>query len=151
MENELVIEFFQEVASCMAINNNITGAISELRINSFDKLYKGSQYIPFNDNLRYSIGKGYLMLRPFERVSISTGIIIKHIPKGAILRVKPNSERTLSHGNIILDIPTYNEGFTGAIELIIYNSCNFLNRLEVGQLLGELQGTPGITFNFTSI
>lgn len=134
-----VIQYFKEIVQCLEPNPDLSPAhIANLRINNFEKLYKGNNLISFDGNLRYSIGQGYLMLRPFERVSVTTGFIIKHIPQGMEIGIVANSEMTLTKGNLILDIPAYGPGYSGAVELIIYNSCNFLNRLEVGDKIGEL-------------
>lgn len=109
----------------------------DLYADSFLKLYKGLQEISLDDNLQHSIQKGYMVLRPFERVLIGTGLFID-IPEGYQLEIRDRSGVALKKGLKVFNSPgTVDSDYRGEIGVILSNMTQSLSKVTIGERIAQ--------------
>lgn len=109
----------------------------DLYADSFIKLYKGLQEISLDDNLQHSIQKGYMVLRPFERVLIGTGLFMD-IPEGYQLEIRDRSGVALKKGLKVFNSPgTVDSDYRGEIGIILSNMTQSLSKVSIGERIAQ--------------
>lgn len=109
----------------------------DLHADSFIKLYKGLQEISLDDNLQHSIQKGYMVLRPFERVLIGTGLFMD-IPEGYQLEIRDRSGVALKKGLKVFNSPgTIDSDYRGEIGIILCNMTQSLSKVSIGERIAQ--------------
>lgn len=109
----------------------------DLVADSFLQLYSKQTPISFDEKLKYSIQKGYLVLRPFERVLVGTGLFME-IPKGYELQVRDRSGLSLKKGLKVFNSPgTIDSDYRGEIGVILANLSNGLIKVELGDRIAQ--------------
>lgn len=109
----------------------------DLYADSFLKLYKGLQEISLDDNLQHSIQKGYMVLRPFERVLIGTGLFIE-IPEGYQIEIRDRSGVALKKGLKVFNSPgTIDSDYRGEIGVILSNMTQSLSKVTIGERIAQ--------------
>jgi dUTP pyrophosphatase len=77
----------------------------------------------------------YLMLRPFERALLGTGLFAE-IPTGYWIEITGKSGKTLKQGVIVLR-GIVDSDYRGEIGIIIQNTSNFLQKIELNQFIAQ--------------
>jgi dUTP pyrophosphatase len=109
----------------------------DLHADSFIRLYKGLQEISLDDNLQHSIQKGYMVLRPFERVLIGTGLFMD-IPEGYQLEIRDRSGLALKKGLKVFNSPgTVDSDYRGEIGIILCNMTQSLSKVSIGERIAQ--------------
>ena len=109
----------------------------DLHADSFIKLYKGLQEISLDDNLKHSVQKGYMVLRPFERVLIGTGLFMD-IPEGYQLEIRDRSGVALKKGLKVFNSPgTIDSDYRGEIGIILSNMTQSLSKVSIGERIAQ--------------
>ena len=106
----------------------------DLRWNKLLKLYNGSKDLPIHI-LNHSLAKGYMMLRGQERALLGTGIFME-LPEGTEFQIRPRSGITLKRG-LLVSIGTIDHDYRGEIGIIIINTTNYLNKIELGEKIAQ--------------
>lgn len=123
----------------------------DLVANSFDKVFKGNKEVDIA-KLAHSIAEGKIMLRPYERVLIGTGLFME-IPEGFELQIRPRSGISLKRGLTVLNSPgTIDSDYRNEIGIILYNSTQFLAEIHLGEAVaqGVLARHEKASFNQTA-
>lgn len=82
--------------------------------------------------------RGYIKLRPFERVLFGTGLTLADMSDAIEIQVRARSSVALKRGLIIANAPgTIDADYRGACGVIIYNSTPFLNKVEKGERIAQ--------------
>lgn len=109
----------------------------DLVAHSFKKLFKGKKEIDLTKELQDSIRKGYITLRPFERVLVGTGLFVA-LPKGKELQIRPRSGMVLKQGITVLNSPgTVDADYRGEVGVILYNASQYLVTIELGERIAQ--------------
>lgn len=109
----------------------------DLVIDSFIKLYRGLQEISLDEHLQNSIKQGYIVLRPFERLLVGTGLFME-IPKGYQLEIRDRSGVSLKKGLKVFNSPgTIDSDYRGEIGVIISNMTQSLNKITIGEKIAQ--------------
>lgn len=109
----------------------------DLIADSFLKLYKGSEEVSLSENLKFSIQQGYMVLRPFERVLIGTGLFMS-IPKGFQLEIRDRSGVSLKRGLKVFNSPgTIDSDYRGEIGVILCNMTQSLSKIKIGERIAQ--------------
>ncbi len=111
----------------------------DLAVNKILKVYKGDvEEVEKLSKIQQSfIDRGYLKLRPFERVLFGTGIRAE-IPNEYEVQIRPRSGVSLKKGLIIVNSPgTIDSDYIGEWGIIICNNTPFLNTIQMGTKLGQ--------------
>ena len=128
------------------LNQNFNFDIS---VNSFKKLYKGKKEMDVKEILQNSIANGCVQLRPFERILVGTGLQIEEIENEYRLEIVSKPGFVLTKGVTLLSSPTYiHSDYKKEIVLILYNSCQFLAKINIGDVVA--QGSF-VSYKFTNI
>lgn len=108
---------------------------------SIIKVYKGDKEVTGEklDKVRQSFNdRGYIKLRPFERVLFGTGLTLADINTSLEIQVRPRSGVSLKRGLFIANSPgTIDADFRGQCGVIIYNSTPFLNQVDKGERIAQ--------------
>jgi dUTP pyrophosphatase len=108
----------------------------DLKVTSFKRLFKGNVEIDIN-KLATSIKNGYLTLRGHERVLCGTNLFVE-LPENLHIEIRDRSGISLKRGLLMANSPgTIDADYRGEIGLIIYNSTPYLNKIELGERLGQ--------------
>ena len=108
---------------------------------SIIKVYKGDKEVTGEklDKVRQSFNdRGYIKLRPFERVLFGTGLTLANINTSLEIQVRPRSGVSLKRGLFVANSPgTIDADYRGACGVIIYNSTPFLNQVDKGERIAQ--------------
>ena len=108
---------------------------------SIIKVYKGDKEVTGEklDKVRESFNeRGYIKLRPFERVLFGTGLTLADINTSLEIQVRPRSGVSLKRGLFVANSPgTIDADYRGACGVIIYNSTPFLNQVDKGERIAQ--------------
>lgn len=108
---------------------------------SIIKVYKGDKEVTGEklDKVRQSFNdRGYIKLRPFERVLFGTGLTLADINTSLEIQVRPRSGVSLKRGLFVANSPgTIDADFRGSCGVIIYNSTPFLNQIDKGERIAQ--------------
>ena len=108
---------------------------------SIIKVYKGDKEVTGEklDKIRQSFNdRGYIKLRPFERVLFGTGLTLADINTSLEIQVRPRSGVSLKRGLFVANSPgTIDADYRGACGVIIYNSTPFLNQVDKGERIAQ--------------
>ena len=108
---------------------------------SIIKVYKGDKEVTGEklDKVRQSFNdRGYIKLRPFERVLFGTGLTLADINTSLEIQVRPRSGVSLKRGLFVANSPgTIDADYRGACGVIIYNSTPFLNQVDKGERIAR--------------
>ena len=112
---------------------------------SIIKVYKGDKEVTGEklDKVRQSFNdRGYIKLRPFERVLFGTGLTLADINTSLEIQVRPRSGVSLKRGLFVANSPgTIDADYRGACGVIIYNSTPFLNQVDKGERIAQFVPT----------
>lgn len=93
-------------------------------------------------DLRANLPKGNVILKPREKVLISTGLHIQ-LPIGLEAQVRSRSGLTLKHGIIVLNgVGTIDSTYTGDIGVILYNTSDEVFVIDNGDRIAQLVIAP---------
>lgn len=114
--------------------------------NSILKVFKGDQEITGEKLEKIQQGfvdRGYIKLRPFERILFGTGITVANMDRGEEIQVRPRSGVTLKRGLMVANSPgTVDADYRGQIGVIIFNATPFLNKVEKGERIAQIVHCP---------
>lgn len=110
--------------------------------NCIIKVFKGDQEVEGEklEKIKLSFEeRGYIKLRPFERILFGTGVTVANMPEDEEIQVRPRSGVTLKRGLTVLNSPgTVDADYRGQIGVIIYNSTPFLNKVTKGEKIAQI-------------
>lgn len=110
--------------------------------NSIITSFKGSVEANFSKIKTMQEGfkaRGYIMVRPFERVLFGTGITVADMDKNLELQIRSRSGTTLKRGLVVANQPgTIDSDYRGQIGVIIYNSSPILAKVEKGERIAQM-------------
>lgn len=120
-----------------------TGASgADVIAHSIMKAYKGDAEITGDKLEKMKQGfaeRGYIKLRPFERVLFGTGLTVADMDQSLELQVRARSGVALKRGLMIANAPgTIDSDYRGPIGIIIYNSTPFLNKIEKDERIAQI-------------
>lgn len=105
------------------------------------KAYKGDTEITGKKLEKMQEGfndRGYIKLRPFERILFHTGLTIAYMNQAYELQVRARSGVALKRGLLVANAPgTIDSDYRGVAGVIIYNSTPFLNKIEKGERIAQ--------------
>ena len=108
--------------------------------NSVIAVYKGDKELEGDklEAVKEGFKRGYIKLRPFERILFGTGIKAD-ISDDFEIQVRARSGKTLKQGLTVLNSPgTIDSDYTGEIGVILYNSTPFLATVNKGERIAQL-------------
>ena len=109
---------------------------------SIIKVYKGDKEVTGEklDKVRQSFNdRGYIKLRPFERVLFGTGLTLADINTSLEIQVRPRSGVSLKRGLFVANSPgTIDADYRGEIGIILTNTSNVPVRINDGERLMQL-------------
>lgn len=109
----------------------------DIKVNKVLKLYKGNKEVDLNAELKNSIERGYIFLRPYERVLLGTGMRIQ-LPIGKELQIRSRSGTALKRGLVVTNSPgTIDSDYRGEIGIIISNTTQFLAKIDLGEAIAQ--------------
>jgi dUTP pyrophosphatase len=109
----------------------------DLIADSFLQLYNIHIPISFDEKLKYSIQKGYLVLRPNERLLVGTGLFMQ-IPQGYELQIRDRSGLSLKKGLKVFNAPgTIDSDYRGEIGVILANLSDGLVKVQLGERIAQ--------------
>jgi dUTP pyrophosphatase len=83
-----------------------------------------------------------VLLNPFDRALVPTGLKFD-IPPGYEIQVRSKSGLALKEGLMVLNSPgTVDNGYTGEIKVIIFNTTNQTKKIEKGQKIAQAVLSP---------
>lgn len=83
--------------------------------------------------------RGFISLRPHEKMLFDTGIIVADMPENYEIQVRPRSGMSLKKGLIIPNQPgTIDSDYRGTIGVILFNPFPFLVKVEKGERIAQL-------------
>lgn len=123
----------------------------DLKANSFQKIYKGIKEIDLTKELQNSIANGCIMLRPFERMLVGTGMFVE-LPAGTELQIRSRSGACLKKGLVVLNAPgTIDSDYRGEIGVVLYNSSQFLCEVKIGERIAQAVFTEHAIAQFEQV
>jgi len=115
----------------------------ELTADRIVKVYRGDREIDSENLLKVQEGfqeRGYIKLRSLERILFASDI---EQGNDTIVTVFTNQEKALTQGLIVLDAPADKNIVVGPtttqVEVLIYNSTPFLNKIEKGDVIANFK------------
>ena len=109
---------------------------------SIIKVFKGDQEVVGDklEKVKQSFAdRGYIKLRPFERILFGTGITVADMDSEEEIQVRSRSGVALKRGLIVANSPgTVDADYRGQIGVIILNSTPFLNKVEKGERIAQI-------------
>jgi len=83
--------------------------------------------------------RGFIKIRPFERILFSTGISVADMKENLEIQVRSRSSLALKRGLFVANQPgTIDSDYRGTIGVIIYNSSPFLTSIKLGERIAQL-------------
>ena len=115
---------------------------ADVTAHSILKAYKGDAEITGEklDKMKEGFAeRGYIKLRPFERVLFGTGLTVADMDNALELQVRARSGVALKRGLLVANAPgTIDSDYRGPVGVIIYNSTPFLNKIEKGERIAQI-------------
>jgi dUTP pyrophosphatase len=109
---------------------------------SIMKAYKGDSEVVGDKLEKMKEGfqeRGYIKIRPFERILFSSGLTVVDIIDNLELQVRSRSGISLKRGLFVANQPgTIDSDYRGTVGIIIYNSTPFLAKVEKGERIAQL-------------
>jgi dUTP pyrophosphatase len=91
------------------------------------------------------------ILEPFGRAAIPTGLKFS-IPEYYEVQIRPKSGLALNQGLTVLNTPgTVDEGYTGEIKVIVFNTNNHSYTIPVGMKIAQAVLSPVASGKFVNI
>ncbi len=110
----------------------------DLVAHNFNKILKGSKEVSLGKKMLNSISKGFVYLRPFERLVVFTGIKSLQLPEGYHLEIRSRSGLALKKGLLVANQPgTIDPDYRGPIKVILFNSTPYLNKVVLGMRIAQ--------------
>jgi dUTP pyrophosphatase len=92
-----------------------------------------------------------VLIEPFGRKLIPTGLHID-IPEGYEIQVRSKSGLALKEGLMVLNSPgTVDQGYTGEIQVILFNTTNKSKNIEKGQKIAQAVLTPVVSGKWSKL
>lgn len=92
-----------------------------------------------------------MYVEPFDRILVPTGLHID-IPENYEIQVRSKSGLALKQGLMVLNSPgTVDQGYTGEIKVIIFNTTNKLKKIEKGQKIAQAVLCPVVSGKWVKI
>jgi dUTPase len=107
----------------------------DLKVHSFKRVFKGREEIDLKTNLQHSIKRGKIVIRPFERIIIGTGLVID-IPEGYKLDIVNKQQTVIQQGLISLSTPI-DSNYKGELDIFLYNGSQFLSEITIGMVVAK--------------
>lgn len=86
--------------------------------------------------------RGYIKLRPFERIMFSTGLVLGDIHESLEIQVRSRSGLSLKRGLVVINSPgTIDADYRGICGVILYNSTPFLSKVDKGERIAQFVPT----------
>lgn len=98
------------------------------------------------------IERGFIKLRPFERILFSTGLTVADLPEDIKLTAKDRSGMSLKRGLKVLNSPgTIDADYRGKVGIIVYNSTPFLSNIERFERIAQIEPEKVIRLPLMSV
>ena len=142
---EIVLKKLED--NCEVIFGSEEASGMDIKTMNIKRIYRGSQEIAKEnlDKVKKSFkNRGYIKLRPFERVLFGSGlelVEIKHNFQDTLieLQVRSRSGFSLTEGLISANSPgTIDQDYRGEIGIILYNSTPYLQTVKLGDRVAQL-------------
>jgi len=92
-----------------------------------------------------------MYIEPFDRVLVPTGLHFD-IPDGYEIQVRSKSGLALKQGLMVLNSPgTVDQGYTGEIKVIIFNTTKNTIKIEKGQKIAQAVFSPVVSGKWLSL
>ena len=109
----------------------------DLVAHSFKGLYAGEKEADLEGVMVEKQKKGFLTLRPHERVLIGTGLYME-IPLGYELQIRSRSGLAYKHGLTVINSPgTIDSDYRGEIGIILINTTSSLIDIKLGERIAQ--------------
>lgn len=83
--------------------------------------------------------RGYIKMRPFERILFSTGLTVADMKEDIELQVRSRSGIALKRGLFVANQPgSIDPDYRGVVGVILYNSTPFLVKVEKGERIAQI-------------
>ena len=97
------------------------------------------------------IERGYIKIRPFERIMFDTGLTVADMSENIELQVRSRSGVSLKRGLFVANQPgTIDPDYRGVVGVIIYNSTPFLNKVEKGERIAQIVASEFVRVDISS-
>ena len=107
------------------------------------KAYKGDEEISEErvEKMRQGFKeRGYIKIRPFERILFHTGLTVADLPTNIKLTPKDRSGISLKRGLKVFNSPgVIDADYRGVVGIIIYNSTPFLAKIERFERIAQVE------------
>ena len=98
------------------------------------------------------VERGYIKIRPFERIMFDTGLTVADMSENIELQVRSRSGVSLKRGLFVANQPgTIDPDYRGVVGVIIYNSTPFLNKVEKGERIAQIVASEFVRVDISSI
>lgn len=112
----------------------------DVRAMNILKIYNGSKEVP-EAHLEFVrnnfIARGYINMRPSERILFGTGLVVAHMPSNIEIQVRPRSGMSLKKG-IYCSFGTVDSDYRGEIGVILTNNTSGLNTIKLGDRVAQI-------------
>lgn len=104
------------------------------------KIYSGNKEVSekhlnlIRENFK---ARGYIKMRPFERILFGTGLIVAHMPENLEIQIRPRSGLSLKRG-IMASFGTIDSDYRGEIGVILTNNTSVLNTVSLGDRVAQM-------------
>ena len=90
-------------------------------------------------------------IAPFGRALVPTGVHFK-LPEDYEIQVRPKSGLAINHGITVLNTPgTIDEGYTGEIKVIVFNTNNYIVTIPKGMKIGQAVLCPVVNGDWVGL
>ena len=97
------------------------------------------------------VERGYIKIRPFERIMFDTGLTVADMSENIELQVRSRSGVSLKRGLFVANQPgTIDPDYRGVVGVIIYNSTPFLNKVEKGERIAQIVASEFVRVDISS-
>ena len=104
---------------------------------SFKGLYAGEKKADLDQVMIDKQKKGFLTLRPHERLLIGTGLYMQ-IPSGYELQIRPRSGLAYKKGLTVVNSPgTIDADYRGEIGIVLINTTSSLINVQLGERVAQ--------------
>lgn len=114
----------------------------DVTANSILTAYKGSTEVSKDKLTKMREGfetRGYIRIRPFERILFGTGLILADANPDIEIQVRARSSVALKKGVFVANQPgTIDSDYRGEMGIILYNSSSILARVDKGSRVAQL-------------
>jgi len=109
---------------------------------SIIKAFKGDFETPLDKLEKMKEGfkeRGYIMIRPFERMLFHSGLTVADMSDDIELQVRSRSGIALKRGLFVANQPgTIDSDYRGIVGVIVYNSTPFLIKVKKGERIAQI-------------